>query len=263
VSKWQHPELSPEESPESSLDWTSLSGSYDGFRFAFIKASEGAGTLGDINPWYAQDLAAAKATGAHVGAYHYAGPGLPVTEDALAEAQHAVESAGQPGVGDLPLVLDMESNPDGLTPEQMSEWALTWLEEVNRLTGRTPIFYTYPTFFATDMAPDPKLGEYPLWIANYGLAVTEPAVPAPWTTWTFWQHSAEGELPGTFGYVDLNVFAGTEAELALLAGITYSGKGVDVSGVSLMGDAMLAALTDSSTDAPTSDTGAVSPTSEQ
>lgn len=236
VSRWQHPD-------GGALEWPAIAGAAQGFAFTFVKASEGAGTQGVANLYYDTDVLAARAAGAFVGAYHYAGPGLPVLRDARTEARHAVASAGRPGPGDLPLVLDLESNPDGLSPEELSAWALAWLKEVELLTGRRPIFYTYPTFFTANVYPDPALGEYPLWIANYGLAVDEPSVPAPWSSWTFWQHSAEGMLPGTLGYIDLNVFAGSRAELALLAGQVYSGVGVDATGVSLLGDTMLTAMT--------------------
>lgn len=236
VSRWQHPY-------GAALDWPLLSTSANGFSFTFVKATEGAGTQGVANLFFDQDVAAARAAGAYVGAYHYSGPGLPVKRDALAEARHAVSVAGIPQVGDLPLVLDLESNPDGLSPKQMARWALTWLREVERLTERKPIFYTYPSFFAAEVAPDPAFVDYPLWIANYGLALNSPTVPAPWTAWTFWQHSAEGELGGTHGFIDLNVFGGSFTELSLLADVSYQGKGVDVDGVSLLGDVMLGALT--------------------
>lgn len=234
VSKWQH--------PEAALDWPALAGGFPGFGFAFVKASEGAGTHGQANEWYAEDTVAANEVGAYVGAYHYAGPGLPVSKDARAEARHAVASAGAPRPGDLPLVLDLESNPDRLSPDELARWALTWLDAVERVTGRRPIVYTYPTFFSGEVAPDPRFARYPLWIAHYGLDLTEPWVPEPWTAWTFWQYSSEGTLAGTWGFTDLNAYAGSPAELSLLAGITYQGPGVDATGVSLLGDAMLTAL---------------------
>ena len=40
-----------------------------------------------------------------------------------------------------------------------------------------------------------------------------PTLPAPWTRWTFWQHTDRGAVPGIDGAVDLDQFAGTLGEL--------------------------------------------------
>ncbi|MDH2416508.1 glycoside hydrolase family 25 protein [Nocardioides sp. CER19] len=212
MSKWQHPH------PRQTLKWAALSHAAPGFAFTFVKASAGGKRPGEANPWYGRDEAAAKAAGAFVGSYHYAMPGGPVAADALWEARKAVRAAGTPRAGDLPLALDFEANPNHLNRRQMARWALTWLRAVERMTGHTPVLYTYATFFAENVGPNPAFRHYPLWIAHYGSAVTAPRIPRPWSRWTFWQHSSQGKLPGTSTDVDLNVFSGSEKQLAVLAG---------------------------------------------
>ena len=67
---------------------------------------------------------------------------------------------------------------------------------------------------------------HPLWIANYG--VSKPYVPADnWggQSWTIWQFSASGEVPGVNDGeppVDLNIFNGTRQDLKDWLGIDDS-----------------------------------------
>ena len=215
VSKWQH--------PHRAMNWRALAHAAPGFAFTFVKASAGNHrSAREANPWHGRDAAAAKAAGAYVGAYHYATPARPVVRNARHEARKAVRAAGVPRAGDLPLALDLESNTHNLSRRQMARWALTWLQAVERRTGQTPVLYTYPSYFSAHVAAFPAFKRYPLWIAHYGSGLRRPTVPRPWTTWTFWQHSSQGRLPGAETDVDLNVFAGSKRELAALAGVPGS-----------------------------------------
>jgi GH25 family lysozyme M1 (1,4-beta-N-acetylmuramidase) len=212
VSRYQH--------PRNAMNWSALSHAAPGFGFTFVKASAGGVRPGQANLWHDRDEAAAKAAGAYVGSYHYASPGRPVVSDALWEARKAVHAAGARRAGDLPLALDFEANPNHLNRRQMARWALTWLRQVERLTGHPPVLYTYANFFSANVGPNPAFRRYPLWIAHYGNSLTAPRIPRPWSTWTFWQHSSQGRLPGAATDVDLNVFRGSKKQLASLAGIS-------------------------------------------
>lgn len=240
VASWQHPD-------GALLGWGDLAETRSGASFAFVKISEG---LDFTNASGVADRAALKAQKTVYGGYHYAIPARPVNSSALAQARFAFAQTGKLTPGQLPMVLDFELNPNALTPQEMATWALTWLKETSRLTGRQSIFYTYPAFFGSEVAPSPELATYPLWIANYGLELSSPFVPAPWTTWTFWQYSSQGrglpgQVPGTS--MDLNVFGGTVAELQAMAGIVtrpHSPAGsAGPAGADMMGDALLRALT--------------------
>jgi hypothetical protein len=89
-------------------------------------------------------------------------------------------------------------------------------------TGMTPMLYMSPSF-----APyaGTGFGGHPLWIANWGAAC--PSVPAPWSTWAFWQTSDMGTIPGIPATVDLDEFNGPLAELPVLGTSTGADGGAD------------------------------------
>lgn len=191
VSHWQ-----------GTIDWRAVRGA--GIGFAFIKATEG-GTFTD--PAFAANWSAAGAAGVRRGAYHYFRPSV----DAAAQAQNFLRVV-QLGPGDLPAVLDVETS-EGVASDALIRAVRTWLETVERATGKRPIVYTYPDFWNRGVGG--AVGTYPLWIATYGRDA--PIVPAGWSEWTFWQYSSTGRVPGIAGDVDLDRFAGGEARLAALA----------------------------------------------
>ena len=200
VSRWQHPN-------GGSLNWYAVEAG--GISFAFIKATEGGSYT---NPYLAGDWAATAAFGIYHGAYHFARPSRGT---AAAQARYFVAAAGvadQPG--DLPPVLDLEDS-GGLGVTALTAWVTTWLATVQELTGRVPIIYVSPNFWAEKMGDSTAFSGYPLWIANYH--VSEPHVPGGWSTWTFWQTTSTGRVTGISGDVDLNTFNGTSEQLAALA----------------------------------------------
>jgi lysozyme len=187
VSHWQ-----------GTIDWNAVAA--DGVEFAFIKATEG----GDYtDPRFAANWAGAQRAGVVRGAYHFFRP----QTDALAQAAHFLRTV-QLSPGDLPPVLDVEVT-DGRSAAQIAAGVRAWLQEVERATGRRPILYTRASFWTGQMGGG--FGEYPLWVAHYG--VSQPNIPAEWSGWTFWQHSDAGRVDGISGDVDLDWFNGGRAEL--------------------------------------------------
>ncbi|WP_329686128.1 glycoside hydrolase family 25 protein [Longimicrobium sp.] len=187
VSHWQ-----------GAIDWNRAAG--DGVSFAFIKATEG----GDyVDPAFAANWAGAAAAGIPRGAYHFYRP----QTDAAAQAQHFLRTV-QLRAGDLPPVLDVEVT-DGRPAAEIAAGVRTWLQTVERATGRRPIVYTRASFWTGQMGGG--FGAYPLWVAHYGAA--QPSIPADWSRWAFWQHSDAGRVAGITGDVDLNWFAGSWADL--------------------------------------------------
>lgn len=200
IASYQHPY-------GQAISWPDVSAS--GVRFVFTKASEGTGYA---SPWFRGDRSAAIAAGIGVGAYHFAQP----ADDPVAEANAFLAVTGRTSTaGMLPPVLDLEVT-GGRTPAALAAWALTWLRTVKAATGRTPLLYSYSYFLRTAITPDPALAGYPLWLAAY--SSTEPAAPAPWSDWTFWQYADNGVVPGIGTAVDRNTFAGTLDELKAMAG---------------------------------------------
>jgi lysozyme len=124
------------------------------------------------------------------------------SEDPRAQAQRFVATVQAQGLlrGDN-FVMDLEAN-DGRAPEIVAAQGIEFLRCVNDLApGHRVLVYTYPAFAKAGNCAG--MESWYLWIANY--EVGRPAIPAPWTRWTFWQ---TGEAP-----VDTDVFNGTEAQL--------------------------------------------------
>jgi len=106
------------------------------------------------------------------GAYHFFAP----WQDATAQAELVLSILGEDR-GDLPIVADVEAlapkakkgkpNPKPASTQELVDRAGVFLEALEILSGRVPIFYTYSAFSA-----EHKLGEvfgakYPLLLADY------------------------------------------------------------------------------------------------
>jgi GH25 family lysozyme M1 (1,4-beta-N-acetylmuramidase) len=178
------------------IDWVAVRRS--GVSFAMIKATEG---TDHDDPWFERDWKAAANAGLYRGAYHYA---RPAEGSAAGDAGHFLDVVGPlDGREDLPPVLDLEE--DG------------GLGTVAARTGRRPIIYTGPHFWADHMADTERFADSPLWYAHH----TDAADPGPlfggWTTWTLWQWSDSGSVPGISVVVDLDRLQGGGPALEALA----------------------------------------------
>jgi lysozyme len=173
---------------QGEVDWAAVAAT--GVRFAFIKATDG---INEVDPRFAQNWAGARAAGVLRSAYHFFRPGL----DAKRQGQHFLDVITVDDLA-LPPALDVEVT-GGLDPPALQQGIKTWLETVGAALGRTPIVYTDPSFWQEHVAAD--FSAYPLWLACFA---DRPQVPAPWRTWTFWQHTDAGTVPGVPGRVDLD-----------------------------------------------------------
>jgi lysozyme len=188
-----------------------------GVRFAVCKATEGNSY---VDPSFRRNLEGAKASGLLVSAYHFARP-TPRHAPAREQAQHLARTVGALEPGYLPLVLDLEHTE--LPPEATARWALEFLSELDRLTGRRSILYTGPGWWDGAIGRSPSaalLAAWPLWVAHY----TErpaPRVPRPWLAgrppWLWWQYSSSGRVAGIAGNVDVNRSTATLEQLEQLA----------------------------------------------
>jgi GH25 family lysozyme M1 (1,4-beta-N-acetylmuramidase) len=179
-----------------------------GYVFGFAKATEGRDFR---DPRFTAGRWKAMADARIVrGAYHFARPqpGRSGRDEARWFCR-VVQSVGGRRDGDLPLCLDVEW-AKGLNPQQIVRWCSDFCAEVKRQTGRGCIVYTGGFWKNLGRVPAPKQGEV-LWIAHYG--VKKPQLPAGWKTWTFWQFSDKGRVPGISGPVDVNYFNGNLAAL--------------------------------------------------
>ncbi|MEM9022809.1 MAG: glycoside hydrolase family 25 protein [Bacteroidota bacterium] len=185
-------------------NWNELRG--DGIAFAFAKATGG---LTDTDPEFSTNWSNMKAAGIIRGAYHF----YYAADDPEKQADHFLSAITQLQPGDLPPVLDLEEGGVSGTVDKAAyaSGVFTWLQKVEKAVGLKPIIYTDPNF-SSEYLTDPKFGNYPLWLAEYG---PEPHVPTAWaaTGWTIWQYTATGSYNGVNGDVDHDKFNGTLDEL--------------------------------------------------
>ncbi|HXG25885.1 MAG TPA: glycoside hydrolase family 25 protein [Candidatus Binatia bacterium] len=187
VSHWQ-----------SWIDWAKVTAS--GKSFVFAKATEG---IGWKDASYDRNKAGAMAVGLKFGAYHFARPGR---NNPVEEADWFVKVMGLQRGMLLP-VLDLEET-GGLGPTALTNWTKAWLKRVHERTGARAIIYTSPAFWREHLNDSRWFadnGYAILWVAHWG--VSKPSVMADnWggRSWTFWQYTSNGSVPGIDGRVDLN-----------------------------------------------------------
>ena len=112
----------------------------------------------------------------------------------------------RPGAGDLQMTLDIETT-DGKTPSQVRAWIVAFINQIKARTGRPGIIYT-GFYFWRDSAGNGSNLNCPLWLAAYN---TNPAayVPSAWGTYSFWQYTSSGSVPGISGNVDRDAWNGS------------------------------------------------------
>ena len=189
-------------SAQPAIDWAAVYAS--GVRAATVETAVG---NDGGNPCAVAQVAGARAAGLLVGSYSFAYPiGLPgAGRDPQGQAARHAQLAAVAAAGvawDLPHVLDLEW-PEraqwdrwGCSADQIVQWVIAYSiarPEVTRL-------YVSPGYLA-ELGNPPELARFDLWLADWADAAT---VPAPWTDWAAWQHSAHGRAPGIAGDVDLS-----------------------------------------------------------
>src|SRR6202042_3461400 len=64
--------------------------------------------------------------------------------------------------------------------------------------------YTTADWWGTCTGDTAAFGADPLWVAAYRNG--SPPMPSGWGSWTFWQYSSRGSVPGITGNVDVSYF---------------------------------------------------------
>ena len=194
---------------QSDIDWGAVKA--DGARFVFITATEG---TTHQYPNVGRLIAGAHAAGLVTGTSHFA---LPNASGGAAQADYFAAHGGAWSADHqtLPGTLDIESNPYGatcygLSQSAMERWVADFVNEYRARTGRWAIIYTTASWWDTCVGAGGAFGANdPLFVAGLG---GTPALPAGWSTYTFWQYAASGTFPG-----GQDVFNGTAAQLTALA----------------------------------------------
>lgn len=179
---------------QGAIDWHQVKA--DGIQFVIIKATQG---TSHIDPNLKQYANGATSAGLKKTFYHYF---TARTEtEAAEEAQFFIHTV-QPYAIDLPYALDVERAVSTYDRKRFTALVKRWLEEVERLSGTPPLFYSYPYFIETYLEPD-TLTAYPLWLANYGNP--QPKNVGGWTSYAILQYSDQGTVRGISGPVDHNI----------------------------------------------------------
>ena len=217
------------------IDWRKVAEA--GNVFVFIKATEGARY---VSPTFRTQRLDALAQGLLIGAYHFA---RWERDDPEAQAEHFARTIGPLSAGDLSPVLDLEwcstGEKDALGKTiyhrrpaiEIARWALRFLHRLRELTGRIPLIYTGPSFWASCLPKGgsevEELATYPLWTVDYSpgsVLAKVPKVPRSGWTYDFWQWTGNGRTPGVTDAkgrlvdCDRNYFRGSIDELRLFAG---------------------------------------------
>lgn len=190
VSMWQ-----------GSIDWEAVKES--GIEFVIVKATEG---ITYVDPTFIANWDGAKEAGLLVSAYHMLWPQFPAAK----QAEHFLNTMGERKT-DFPLALDVELKGAGGNIGAVVEEVLLALEARD---GRVPIIYTAQSIWNTHVGWAPGWHRFSLWVADYNAVA--PAIPVGWDTYSFWQHSSTGKVPGISGNVDLNIFVGGLQDLSNL-----------------------------------------------
>ena len=203
VSNWQ-----------PSIDWHQVAAS--GIVGAYIEYGDGTFT----SPTFTAQSQGAAAAGLSWGAYYFA---RPTTTDPIASADRFMAAANG---GNLPPVLDLEDST--ASGAQASAWAQTFLARCAQDGGRVPTIYTGLGY---SWASDPALTAWPLWLAaypwGYNPVPNVALLPVPsagvWGTWSGWQFTSVGRVPGIDGDVDIDAFEPSWWELYTGAGVSPTG----------------------------------------
>lgn len=175
------------------VDWGEAAA--QGQHFGLTLATAGVDFL---DPFFISHWERMRQAGLRRGAYHFFVP----DDDPEAQARIFLSRVlFEPG--DLVPVVDVETpfkQSGARPPADLADRLLVFLRAVEQEVGAKPIIYTGPTFWNRQM--DDRFGDYPLWIAEYG--VEEPQVPVGWTRWHLWQWRGDADLPRVAPIVDLD-----------------------------------------------------------
>lgn len=201
VSDWQ-----------SGIDWGAVAAA--GYSFALIKATEGTGNTQATFAPYRRAIPAAGL--GPVLLYHFA---RPENGNPEGQADHYCDVVGTLGP-DEAVVLDIETGDQSTWPD----FALRWFARVDARLGpldpkrcciymsddpttRMPASLAHLTLW--DAAYGPNDGNPPPWGTGHEAKYNGPFEHSwntgPWPTWTIWQYSSKGSVPGIGGQVDVNI----------------------------------------------------------
>ncbi|KFA88421.1 GH25 family lysozyme [Archangium violaceum] len=181
-----------------------------GYQFAIVKAGGSNVSPTYVAPYYAQQVARARAAGLIVGHYWVAGSTNPA-----ADAQYFMDHLYDHRPGDL-LVLDNEAIDDGIFWND--SMTATFMQAVKNRLGKAPFLYTYSSLLTSNTWTQTKAVGSKLWIAHYTGTPGNPNIGSAFPAWEIHQYTSSGNQNGI--PLDLNV-----AKLSAFTGLSQPPDG--------------------------------------
>lgn len=185
------------------IDWKGLEN--EGFKFAFIKATEGSS---HVDERFEYNWEEAGKTDMKIGAYHF----LSYDTDGKSQANNFIETVNKKW-GMLPPIIDVElygkyieSPPDKNRVIKILDKVI---EELEDYYGKKPIIYTNTHIYQEYIAGE--YDEHIIWISAHDI----PEKLDDGREWTFCQYTFHGVSENVAGgkkHVDMNVFNGNSWE---------------------------------------------------
>ena len=183
---------------QGTVDWNAVAG--DGVRFVYLKATEGSDFQDDH---FEANRKGAVAAGLACGAYHY----FTLKTSGVAQAQIFIRTV--PTGMDLPPAVDLETWGNAAERPSVQEFQselTAFMDQVRRHYGTEPVIYTSSDFIRAYLAGFPIKR---LW---YRAIVVTPHADG-FDQWSCWQFTEKARVKGIAGFVDMDVFHGSPAEL--------------------------------------------------
>ena len=159
--------------------------------FVYVKATEGATY---VDPMYKQNIKGARAKKLRVGAYHY----FRTTSSVQKQFENYRLHVKKSDIDLIPMV-DVEECRKWSTV-QFQDSLMRFIQLVKSHYGKSPMIYSVDTFYNRYCAP--RFNNFHLMIGRYG--INEPVIKGK-GTYTIWQKSQAGKLPGIPKKVDIDV----------------------------------------------------------
>lgn len=184
---------------QGMINWETASQEID---FAFVRLGYRGYGNGNIvtDAYYSRNMQGAITNGVPVGVYFYSQ--ATSYEEGAEEANYVLSMLGDYNLS-YPIVLDREdpmqenARTNNMSVEQHTQAALGFLETIEA-AGRSAMIYTNQMYYALYLDLE-QIYKYPVWFAQYA---NEPIWPYEFS---IWQYSENGEVPGIYGPVDMNI----------------------------------------------------------
>ena len=186
------------------IDWKGLE--KEGYKFAFIKATEGSSHVDDR---FEENWKNVRKTDIRAGAYHF----LSYDTSGKSQAENFIKTVKKRH-GMLPPAVDVEfyGEYEEVHPsrKKLRKVLDTVLQELEDHYGQKPVIYTNTYIYDTYISG--RYDDYPIWISAHDIPESLP----DGRDWTFCQYTFYGQSDSIGGgekHVDLNVFNGSSWDL--------------------------------------------------